>query len=122
LVFRRNANQALPATHIFELKFNGAADPAKGEISKVQGLAFKASEKARGTLLASQTAKVTPGDFVVALSAAPPDLQKNLKLLKEQPWFDIMFVYSNGNRAILAVQKGAPGEQALAQAFSSWGQ
>ena len=120
--FRRNTDQTVSASHVFELKFNVPSSPPHGEISKVQGLALKPSEQVRGTLLAGQTAKVTPGDFLVTLSPTEPDMQRNLKLLKEGSWFDIMFLYSNGNRAILAVDKGAPGEQAFAQAFGTWGQ
>jgi hypothetical protein len=32
-------------------------------------------------------------------------------------WFDIPIVYANGGRAILAMEKGAPGDQAFAEAF-----
>jgi hypothetical protein len=122
LSFRRNIDQTLSASHVFELRFNVPPDPPHGEISKVQGLAFKQAEKDRGSLLVAQTAKVTPGYFLVTLSPAQPDMQRNLKLLKEQSWFDIMFLYSNGNRAILAIEKGMPGERAFAQAFGVWGQ
>jgi hypothetical protein len=120
--FRRNTDQTVSATHVFELRFNVPSDPPHGEISKVQGLALKPSEKVRGTLLAGQALKVTPGSFLLTLSPIQPDMQRNLKLLKEDSWFDIMFLYSNGNRAILAIEKGTAGEQAFAQAFGQWGQ
>jgi hypothetical protein len=120
--FRRNTDQTVSATHVFELRFNAPSDPPHGEISKLQGLALKPAEKVRGTLLAGQTIKVTPGVFLVTLSPVQPDMQRNLKLLKEDSWFDIMFLYSNGNRAILAIEKGTAGEQAFAQAFGTWGQ
>jgi hypothetical protein len=122
MLFRRNTDQTVSATHVFELRFNVPTDPPHGEISKVQGLALKPSEKVRGTLLAGQALKVTPGDFLVTLSPIQTDMQRNLKLLKEDSWFDIMFLYSNGNRAILAIEKGTAGEQAFAQAFGQWGQ
>jgi hypothetical protein len=120
--FRRNTDQTMSATHMFELRFNVPSDPPHGEISKVQGLALKPSEKVRGTLLAGQALRVTPGYFLVTLSPVQADMQRNLKLLKEDSWFDIMFLYSNGNRAILAIEKGMAGEQAFAQAFGQWGQ
>jgi hypothetical protein len=118
--FRRNTDQTVSASHVFELRFNVPSDPPHGEISKVQGLALKQSEKVRGSLLAGQTLKVMPGYFLVTLSSVQPDMQRNLKLLKEDPWFDIMFLYSNGNRAILAIEKGTAGEKAFAQAFGQW--
>ena len=120
--FRRNTDQTVSATHVFEFRFNVPSDPPHGEISKVQGLALKPSEKVRGTLLAGQGLRLTPGYFLVTLSPVQADMQRNLKLLKEDSWFDIMFLYSNGNRAILAIEKGTAGEQAFAQAFGQWGQ
>ena len=48
------------------------------------------------------------------------DVQRNMQLLKERPWFDIPIVYTNGGRAILAIEKGAPGDRAFADAFAAW--
>jgi hypothetical protein len=31
-------------------------------------------------------------------------------------------VYNNGRRAILAIEKGAPGERIFTEAFAAWGQ
>ena len=42
------------------------------------------------------------------------------QLLKERAWFDIPIVYNNGRRAILAVEKGNPGERAFNDAFAMW--
>jgi hypothetical protein len=48
------------------------------------------------------------------------DKERNLQRLKEHGWFDIPVVYSNNRRAILAVEKGSPGERAVADAFEAW--
>jgi hypothetical protein len=49
-------------------------------------------------------------------------MQRNIQLLKERSWFDIPVVYGNGRRAILAMEKGTPGERAFAEAFAAWKQ
>ena len=64
--------------------------------------------------------KVTNGFFLIGLSAVEADQQRNIQLLKERPWFDIPIVYTNGGRAILALEKGTPGERAFADAFAAW--
>ena len=66
--------------------------------------------------------KVTPTFFLVGLQSGEGEAQHNIQLLKERPWFDIPIVYTNGRRAILAVEKGTPGERAFAEAFKTWGQ
>jgi hypothetical protein len=43
-----------------------------------------------------------------------------MQLLKDQEWFDVPIVYTNGGRAIMAVEKGLPGDHAFADAFAAW--
>jgi hypothetical protein len=117
---RRNTDQALPASHTIEVMFNLPADFAGGGIANVPGILMKQSEQARGTPLAGLAVKVTNGFFLIGLSAVDTDVQRNVQLLKERAWFDIPIVYTNGGRAILAMEKGAPGERAFAEAFAAW--
>ena len=56
------------------------------------------------------------------LSALEADMHRNLQLLKERSWFDIPMVYATNRRAILAMEKGTPGERAFNEAFAAWGQ
>jgi hypothetical protein len=118
---RRNTDKALPASHTIEVMFNLPADFPGGGISNVPGILMKQSEQARGTPLAGLAVKVTTGFFLIGLSAVDADMQRNIQLLKERPWFDIPVVYTNGGRAILAMEKGPPGERAFAEAFAAWG-
>jgi hypothetical protein len=39
--------------------------------------------------------------------------------LKERGWFSIPVVYNNNRRAILAMEKGTPGERVFADAFDA---
>jgi hypothetical protein len=119
---RRNTDQALPASHTIEVTFNLPADFPFGGIQNVPGILMKQAEQTRGAPLAGLAVKVTSGFFLVGLSAVEADMQRNLQLLKERSWFDIPIVYNNGRRAILALEKGNPGEKAFDEAFKAWGQ
>ena len=118
---RRNTDQALPASHTIEIMFNLPSDFPGGGVANVPGVLMKESEQARGTPLAGLAVKVTNGFFLIGLSAVDADLQRNVQLLKSRPWFDIPIVYNNGGRAILALEKGPPGDRAFADAFAAWG-
>jgi hypothetical protein len=118
---RRNTDQALPASHTIEIMFNLPPDFAGGGVANVPGVLMKESEQARGVPLAGLAVKVTNGFFLIGLSAVDADVQRNMQLLKERPWFDVPLVYNNGGRAILALEKGAPGDRAFADAFAAWG-
>jgi len=118
---RRNTDQALPASHTIEIMFNLPSDFPGGSIANVPGVLMKDSEQARGVPLAGLAVKVTNGFFLIGLSAVDAEVQRNIDLLKTRPWFDIPIVYSNGGRAILALEKGPPGDRAFADAFAAWG-
>ena len=115
---RRNADESLPASHTIEISFL-SADFSFGGISNVPAILMKPAEKTAGAQLAAVTAKVTSGFFLIGLSAADVDMHRNLEMLKERPWFGIPIVYNNGRRAILAIEKGAPGERAFQEAFAA---
>src|SRR4029077_1433499 len=114
---RRNTDQALPASHTIEIMFNLPPDFPGGGISNVPGVLTKESEQARGVPLAGLAVKVTNGFFLIGLSAVDADVQRNLLLLKDRPWFGIPIVYNNGRGAILKLEKGPPRNRALAAAL-----
>ena len=119
---RRNTDQTLPASHTIEVMFNLPADFPAGGISNVPGVLMKQAEQTRGTPLAGLAVKVTNNFFLIGLSAVESDQTRNIQLLKERAWFDIPVVYNNNRRAILAIEKGTPGERAFAEAFAAWKQ
>jgi len=80
---------------------------------------FKPSEN---TPLSALAVKVTDGFFLVGLSNVDADKSRNIQLLKERSWFDVPLVYTNQRRAIIAIEKGAPGERAFNEAFAAWGE
>jgi len=119
---RRNADQALPATHTIEIMLNLPPDFTGGGVANIPGVLMKESEQARGVPLAGVGVKATNGLFVIGLSAVDVDVQRNMQLLKDRPWFDVPIVYNNGGRAILALEKGPSGDRAFADAFAAWGE
>jgi hypothetical protein len=119
---RRNTDKALPASHTIEVMFNLPPDFPGGGIANVPGILMKDSEEVRGMPLAGLAVKVTNGFFLIGLNSADDDMQRNLQLLKERAWFDVLIVYNNNSRAILTMEKGPPGERAFAEAFKAWGQ
>jgi hypothetical protein len=122
LSLRRNTDKGLPATHTVEIMFKLPSDFAAGGISNVPGILMKPAEQTRGEPLAGQAVRVTAGFYLIGLSNLDTEKARNLQLLKERAWFDIPVVYNNNRRAILAMEKGTPGERAFADAFKAWKQ
>ena len=119
---RRNTDKALPASHTIEIQFTLPADFDQGSIGNVPGVLMKTGEQTRGIPLAGLAVKVTNGYFLIGLSAVDIDKQRNIQMLKERDWLDIPIVYTSGKRAILAIEKGTPGQRAFDEAFRAWGE
>ncbi len=117
-VLRRNVDQTLPASHTIDLAFTLAPDFASGGIANVPGILMKSTAQARGVPLTGITVKVAAEHFLIGLSAV--DVERNTMLLIKDGWISIPLVYADKHRAILAVQKGAPGTIALLGAFAAW--
>jgi hypothetical protein len=62
-----------------------------------------------------------PGNAERVLLSREGDMQSDIQLLNEQPWFDIRLRYAGG-RSSVAVEKGSSVERAFAAAFARWGQ
>lgn len=119
LSFRRNTDPSLPASHTIELavKSQDTTDP---HIANVPGMLTKTDEKSRGIPLASVAVKVAQDFFMIGLSNVDAKREHNILLLKQRSWFDIPVVYTNGRRAIIAVEKGPTGTKIFNDAFAAW--
>jgi hypothetical protein len=105
-----------------EVTFDLPPDFVGGGVGNVPGLLMKSSEMSRGAPLAGLSVKVTGRSFLVGLSNLATDREHNMQMLLERTWFDIPIVYVDNRRAILAIEKGASGRQALQAAFAAWGE
>ncbi|WP_238125028.1 hypothetical protein [Xanthobacter sp. NM-25] len=121
-VLRRNQDQTLPASHTIEIAFKLPQDFALGGIANVPGVRVKLSQQAQGVPLAGLSVKVNPTLFLVGLSPAPADRQRNVALLQVYPWLDVPVIYTNNKRAVVVFEKGPAGDQAFNDAFSAWGE
>jgi hypothetical protein len=119
---RRNTDKSLPATHTVEIMFRLPQDFPAGSVTSVPGILMKQTEQTRGAPLVGHAVKVTDSYYLIGLSSIGADRETNLRMLKERGWFDIPVVYGNKRRAILAVEKGGPGERVFAEAFAAWRQ
>jgi hypothetical protein len=120
---RRDTDQSRSTSHTIEIVFKLPPDFSNGSIFTVPGVRMLEAELTPGTALAGVSVRVTNGYFLIGLSASTPaERDRNIQLLKERPWFEIPIVYTNNRRAILAIEKGAPGQRAFADAFAAWQQ
>ncbi|WP_136625123.1 hypothetical protein [Aureimonas flava] len=120
MTIRRNADTTLPASHVIELMFDTPSGFPGGQIENVQRLALKPTEQARGEPLIGVAGKISDGFFIIALNDLPQAVQSNLALLGREEWIDIPIAYTSGQRALMSIEKGIPGERVFREAIEAW--
>ena len=119
---RRNDDKQFPASHAIEIVFTLPPDFPHRGISNIPGILVRQGQTARGVPLNGVAINTATNFFLIGLSSIDVDMQRNVRLLKERSWFDILVVYSDRKRATIGIEKGIPGERAFAEAFAMWGQ
>ncbi len=120
ITIKRNADQSLPASHLIEIVFALTESFNGSGIAQVQSPAMKQNEQDRGDTLISVPAKITDSFFMIALNDYVEAAELNVRLLEERNWIDIPIAYGNGQRAVMALEKGATGAQVFDQVVRAW--
>ncbi|MEX0628726.1 MAG: hypothetical protein WD230_08875, partial [Cucumibacter sp.] len=120
LLFRKNSDAALPASHLVEINFTVLDSFVGGGIATLPGVMFKNEELSQGTPLAGASARVFDNQFLFALSAETVDLASNATLMRSQAWIDLLMVYSTGRRAIMTLEKGEDGQAIFDAVLDAW--
>ncbi|MEP4292648.1 MAG: hypothetical protein ABJ358_12100 [Rhizobiaceae bacterium] len=117
---KRNADKALPASHLIELVFAVPDNFSGGSIDQVSRFVLKQSEQGRGDGLIGVPARIADGIFLIALNNLEQAREQNESLLKSRDWIDIPLQYSTGRRALMTIEKGLPGNQVFERVFEAW--
>jgi len=116
LTLRQSPSADASTSHRFEITFNA---PPRQDIASIPGILMKQSERTRGKPLMGRPIQIGLNSLGVELLEL--HRQQNLSLLKEQAWLDIPFVYRDGRRAIVVLEKGASGTRAFNEVLASPG-
>lgn len=122
MTIRRNQDPGVPASHTFEVKFNTPPDFGPGGVADMPGIVMEGNQPGSGSPLRGLRVKVTNGYFLIGLLTGDSDVQRNVALMKERAWLFLRMAYTNGQSALLTIEKGVPGDRVFEDALNAWGQ
>ena len=117
LTLRRNADTAVPASHVVTLAFRPSPGFAGGAIS-VSSILMNARLGAKA--LAGRVVKVDDHSSRIELSDDAAADAQNRQLLNDTSWLTVVMVYGDGRHAELMLMKGERGHEVFAQALAGW--
>ncbi|MEM9678238.1 MAG: hypothetical protein AAF890_09290, partial [Pseudomonadota bacterium] len=110
MTLKRNADPALPASHLIDLVFAVPDTFPGGNINEINRFVMKETEQSRGDQLVAVPARIADGIFLIALNNLDQAKEANENLLKSRGWIDIPVQYRTGRRALVTIEKGVPGD------------
>ncbi|MBV1707183.1 MAG: hypothetical protein KGQ37_08245 [Hyphomicrobiales bacterium] len=122
VTIQKNTDKVFPASHTIRVDFKQLPGNTTGAVKVMLMPAMREEAKPAGTPLIGLTTPVLDNHFIVALQDDPNVETKNLDLLKARPWIDLRVRFANGLVAVLSIEKGTQGDQALGEALKSWGE
>lgn len=118
LVFKRNRDATLPASHTVEVIFT----PLEGRdgVKVIGPIEAREQETTPGYPLKGAMVPVGSNLFLVGLDANDAAIAKNLEALRDQKWFAFQFQLDSDKLGAVLIEKGATGERIFAEGLEAW--
>ncbi|MCA0339417.1 MAG: hypothetical protein LCH61_09060 [Proteobacteria bacterium] len=118
LLFKRNRDPALPASHTIELIFNPEA--GREGVKMIGPIEARDQESLPGYPLKGAMVPIGTNLFLIGLDNNEAAIQKNLEALATQKWFAFQFQLEGGKLGAALIEKGPTGERVFTDAIAAW--
>lgn len=118
LVFKRNRDAALPASHIVEVVFTPEGE--REGVKIIGPIEARDQESLPGYPLKGAMVPIGTNLFLIGLDNNDAAIQKNLEALATQKWFAFQFQLEGGKLGAVLIEKGPTGERVFTDAIAAW--
>jgi hypothetical protein len=120
MIFQKNFDASLSASHTITIIFTPAPDSPIGSVKEIRIPQLRAIDSQTGDALNGIPVPIMENSFLIGLSRGGAEA-KNLELIKQRDWIDIpMILQANGRNAKLTFEKNTTGARAIEDALASW--
>jgi hypothetical protein len=120
MIFQKNFDASLSASHTITITFVPAPDSALGAIKDIQVPQMRALDSQAGVALAGIPVPIMENSFLIGLSRGSAEAS-NLDLIKQREWVDVpMILKANNKIAKLTFEKSTTGARAVEDALAIW--
>jgi hypothetical protein len=118
IALARNADAGVNASHTIMVVFESGG--ALENVREMSPIEWRERESQAGQSLAGIVVPVQDNVFMIGLDRSNAAQQRNLDILRLQRWMVFEIRLANGRRGAVLVEKGAPGDRAIAEALAEW--
>jgi hypothetical protein len=120
MIFQKNTDATLPASHTIELRFMPADGSPIAAVKQIDVPQMRKEDTPTGDPLAGVPAPITQNYFLVGLTQGDAAVARNIDLIKSRQWFDVPMLLDDNKIAKITFEKGDPGDRAITDAFNDW--
>jgi len=120
LLFRKNTDATLSASHTINVSFTVAPGSPIGGVKAIGPIQMRRSDAQSGEKVAGIPVPITENNFLIGLMRGDRE-SRNLLLLRSLMAMDLPMQLADGRAATINMEKGASGERVFADAIDAWG-
>jgi hypothetical protein len=120
VLIQKNADKALPASHMISMRFLPQQKSVISEVSEIELPLIRNEASTELDPLVGVIAKITQNMFLIGLNNDAVISARNMEFLKARNWLDIPMRLSDGRLAKITFEKGSAGERVMNDALASW--
>jgi hypothetical protein len=119
LLFRKNTDNALSASHTINVSFKPAADSPLGGVKAIGPIQMRRPDAQSGEKVVGIPVPITANNFLIGLMRGDREA-RNIQLLRSLSVLDLPLQLNDGRAATINMEKGPSGERVFADAVDAW--
>jgi hypothetical protein len=120
LLFRKNTDATLSASHTINVSFTVAPGSPIGAVKAIGPIQMRRSDAQSGEKVAGIPVPITENNFLIGMMRGDHEA-RNIQLLRSLAALDLPMQLADGRAATINMEKGPSGERVFADAIDAWG-
>jgi hypothetical protein len=120
LLFRKNTDATLSASHTINVSFTVAPGSPIGGVKAIGPIQMRRSDAQSGEKVVGIPVPITENNFLIGLMRGDHE-SRNILLLRSLTALDLPMQLADGRAATINMEKGPSGERVFADAIDAWG-
>ncbi len=119
LLFRKNTDPTLSATHTINVTFTPAKDSPLGGVKAIGPIQMRRADAQSGEKVVGVPVPITENNFLIGLMRGDREA-RNVQLMRSLAVIDLPLQLDDGRAATINMEKGPTGERVFSDAIDAW--
>ena len=119
LIFRKNTDPTLSATHTINISFKPESGSPVGDVKAIGPIQMRRADAQAGEKLVGIPVPISTNYFLIGLMRGDPE-KRNIQVLRSLSVIDLPLQFSDGRLATINLLKGPTGDRIFAEGIDNW--